>query len=60
VTVVWERSGDASYATIREPSGKIGFHLIVENNGGLLRNWFAPKAEIARPEICPSAKPDCQ
>jgi hypothetical protein len=32
--VIWERSGEAYYATIREPSGEISFHLIVESDGG--------------------------
>jgi hypothetical protein len=32
VTVIWERSGEAYYATLTEPSDEIGFHLIVESD----------------------------
>jgi hypothetical protein len=32
VTVIWERSGQAYYATITGPVGEVRFHLVVEPN----------------------------
>jgi hypothetical protein len=34
MTVIWEQSGEAYYATVTAPSGEVAFHLIVESVGG--------------------------
>ena len=31
--VIWERSGEAYYATVAGPAGETLFHLIVESDG---------------------------
>jgi hypothetical protein len=33
MTVIWERSGEAYYATVMAPSGEVRFYLVVEGDG---------------------------
>jgi hypothetical protein len=33
MTLIWERSGDVYYATVRAPVGEARVHLVVESDG---------------------------